>query len=117
MVLTNKMIMFIKLFVFRPIKGHFNVLYETEICYWICVLTNSPARQVSSAVSLQHDGRLENFSVSNSLQPTTHRLLDLNTGGTELICPQLLQVRHLPGSKEDLCLPELEHVGFLTHER
>lgn len=43
-------------------------------------LVFSPAGQVSSAVSLQSDGRLADLPVSNSLQPTSNRLLDLDTG-------------------------------------
>lgn len=79
--------------------------------------SNSPAGQVSSAVSLQSDGRFADLSVSNSLQPTSARLLDLDAGRAELIGPELLQVRHLTRSEEDLGLTELEHIGVLRFTR
>lgn len=80
-------------------------------------ISNSPAGQVSSAISLQSDGRLADLSVSNSLQPTSHRLLDLDTGRAELIRPELLQVRYLTRPEENLGLTKLEHVRLLRHKR
>lgn len=73
----------------------------------------SPAGHVSSAVSLQSDGHLADLAVSDPLQPASDRLLDLDAGRAELVGPELLQVRHLTRSEEDLCLSKLEHVGLL----
>lgn len=73
----------------------------------------SPARQVSSSVSLQQHGGPADLSVANSLQPPPHRLLDLDAGRAKFVRPELLQVRHLPGPEEDLGLAELEHVRVL----
>lgn len=73
----------------------------------------SPARQVSSSVSLQQDGRPADLSVANSLQPPSHRLLDLDAGRAKFVRPELLQVRHLSSPEEDLGLAELEHVRVL----
>lgn len=77
---------------------------------------DSPAGQVSSAISLQSDGRLADLSVSNSLQPTSDSLLDLDTGWAKLIRPELLQVCYLTSPEEDLSLTELEHVWLLRHK-
>ncbi len=82
----------------------------------ISVINNSPAGQVSSAVSLQSDGRLADLSVSNSLQPASNCLLDLDTGRAELIRSELLQVRYLTRPEEDLGLTKLEHVRLLRHK-
>lgn len=65
---------------------------------------------------MQSYGSLVNLSVSNSLQPTTNSLLNLDTGCTKLIRPELLQICDLPGSEEDLCLTKLEHVWLLRQE-
>ncbi len=46
----------------------------------VSVMNDSPAGQVTSAVSLQSDGRLADLSVSDSLQPTPNCLLDLDAG-------------------------------------
>lgn len=76
-----------------------------------------PASQVPAAVFLQQDGRRADLAISDPLQPAPDRLLDLDAGRAEPVGPQLLQVRHLAGSEEDLCLPELEHVGLLMDRR
>lgn len=98
----------------RRKPGHQKLQYFRPEPSTSCVI--SPASKVSSAVSLQIDGSLADLSVSNSLQPTSDRLLDLDAGCTELICPELLQIGYLTGSEEDLCLTKLEHVWVLRNK-
>lgn len=77
----------------------------------------SPAGHVSTAISLQVDGRLPDLLVADPLQPASHRLLDLDAGGAELVCPQLLQVGHLARPEEDLGLTKLELVWVLVRDQ
>lgn len=80
-------------------------------CHW-----DPPTGQISSAISLQSYGRFADLSVSDSLQPTSNSLLNLDTGCAKLICPDLLQIRDLASSEEDLCFAKLEHVWLLRRE-
>lgn len=77
------------------------------------LLKHSPACQVTPAVSLQSDSRLADLAVPNSLQPSSHSLLDLNAGEAELISSELLQIGHLTCPEENLCLSKLELIWVL----
>lgn len=72
-----------------------------------------PARQETPSISLQGDGGLPDLSVAYSLKPSSHRLLDLDAGVAELVGSELLQIGHLSGPEEDLCLSKLELIWVL----
>ncbi len=81
------------------------------------LLKHSPACQVTPAVSLQNDSRLADLAVPNSLQPSSHGLLDLNAGEAELISSELLQIGHLTCPEENLRLSKLELIRVLKERR
>lgn len=100
----------------KTISTHHN-LFLMNTSNRSCSISDSPAGQVSSTISLQKDGCLADLLVSDSLQPTSDSLLDFDTGWAKFIRPELLQVRYLSSPEEDLCLTKLEHVGILRDNK
>jgi len=72
-----------------------------------------PACYSAAAMRLYKNDSPTYFDVSLLCQPTTHDFLNEHTAATQPIGPQLLQVRHLTSSKEDLCLSKLVQIAIL----
>lgn len=77
----------------------------------------SPAGLVSSGEPLYGNGGTALAQVLLACQPAADGFLDADTRGTQLVCPQFLQVSHLTGSEEDLSLTKLIFILILRDKR
>lgn len=90
---------------------------QQQICFELITsyqTAPSPACKETPAVLLHQDSGLPDPLVLDPLQPSSHRLLDLDAGSAELVGTKLLQICHLTCAEEDLGLPKLELVRVLV---